>query len=71
MDRLDDRIHAIHVFRFEPSDGGTIARSEGSFRGLIPNVFKTYSRRVLQRGIASILRSLKTEAERRVAGPST
>lgn len=58
-------IHAVHVFRFEPADGGTLARSGESFRGLIPSVFRKYSRSVLQRGIAGILRSLKVEAERR------
>jgi uncharacterized protein YndB with AHSA1/START domain len=58
-------IHAVHVFRFQPKDGGTLARSEESFRGLIPSVLKSYSRRTLQRGIDSILAALKTEAERR------
>jgi hypothetical protein len=42
-----------------------LARSAESFRGLIPTVLKNYSRRILQRGIDSILASLKTEAERR------
>jgi uncharacterized protein YndB with AHSA1/START domain len=58
-------IHAVHVFHFEPSDGGTRVRSAESFRGFIPSVLKKYSRKVLQRGIDGILRSLKTEAERR------
>jgi hypothetical protein len=58
-------IHAVHVFRFERSDGGTIVRSAESFRGVIPTVFRRYSRGVLQRGIDGILRSLKVEAERR------
>jgi uncharacterized protein YndB with AHSA1/START domain len=61
------RIHAVHVFRFERSDGGTIARSEESFRGIIPSVFKKYSRSVIQRGIDGILGSLKVEAERRAS----
>jgi len=60
-------IHAVHVFRFEPREGGTLARSEESFRGLIPSLFKTYSRKTLQRGIDSILVALKTEAERRAS----
>ena len=58
-------IHAVHVFRFEPSDGGTRARSAESFRGLIPTVFRGYSRKVLQRGIDRILALLKAEAEGR------
>ena len=63
-------IHAVHVFRFEPTDGGTLARSAESFRGFIPSVLKGYSRKVLQRGIDNILRSLKTEAERRASAAS-
>ncbi|HSD48703.1 MAG TPA: SRPBCC family protein [Actinomycetota bacterium] len=62
-------IHAVHVFRFEPRDGGTLARSAESFRGFIPTVLKGYSRKILQRGIDDILRSLKTEAERRASVP--
>jgi uncharacterized protein YndB with AHSA1/START domain len=61
-------IHAVHMFHFEPMDGGTLARSAESFRGLIPSVLKKYSRNILQRGIDGILESLKIEAERRAAG---
>jgi len=63
-------IHAIHTFRFEPMDGGTRARSAESFRGLIPSVFRTYSRNVIRRGIDGILASLKDEAERRTSAPN-
>jgi hypothetical protein len=63
-------IHAVHVFHFEVSEGGTRARSDESFRGFIPSVLKKYSRKVLQRGIDNILSSLKTEAERRASAPS-
>jgi carbon monoxide dehydrogenase subunit G len=59
-------IKAVHVFTFEPSDGGTRASSAESFRGLIPSVFRGYSRKILQRGIDSILTRLKAEAERRM-----
>ena len=62
-------IHAVHVFQFEPSDGGTRARSAESFRGLIPTVLRGYSRNVLQRGIDRMLALLKEEAERRVSPP--
>jgi uncharacterized protein YndB with AHSA1/START domain len=58
-------IHAVHVFHFEPSDGGTRARSAESFRGFIPTVMRGYSRKILQRGIDSVLALLKAEAERR------
>jgi hypothetical protein len=63
-------IHAIHVICLEPNDGGTLARSAESFRGLIPSALKKYSRKVLQRGIDGILGSLKFEAERRASGLS-
>lgn len=58
-------IRAIHIFRFEPSDGSTLARSEESWAGLVPTLFRGYSRRTLDRGIRSVLRLLKDEAERR------
>lgn len=61
------RIRAVHVFRFEPRDGGTLAHSEESWRGLIPSVLKGYSRKTLQSGIDGILKSLKMEAERRAS----
>ena len=60
-------ITAVHVFKFEPLDGGTLARSANRIRGLIPSVFTKYSRNVPQRGIDRILASLKVEAERRVS----
>ena len=63
-------IHAVHIFHFEPRDGGTQARSAESFRGLIPSVLKKYSRNILRRGIDGILGSLKIEAERRATAPN-
>ncbi|MET1011041.1 MAG: hypothetical protein ABWY83_01550 [Actinomycetota bacterium] len=63
-------IDAVHVFQLEGRSGGTLAKSQESFRGLIPSVLKSYSRKVLQRGIDSILSALKVEAERR-AGPAS
>lgn len=57
-------IHAVHLFRFRADDGGTLARSEESWRGLIPSVLKGYSRKKLQAGIDGILASLIVEAER-------
>jgi uncharacterized protein YndB with AHSA1/START domain len=60
-------IRAVHVFRFEPKDGGTLARSDESWEGLIASLFKGYSRTTLDRGIRSILALLKTEAERRTS----
>jgi uncharacterized protein YndB with AHSA1/START domain len=60
-------IKAVHVFRFQPSGGGTLARSEESWEGLLPSLLKGYSRRTLDKGIRSVLEHLKSEAERRRA----
>jgi hypothetical protein len=60
-------IKAVHVFRFQVSDVGTMARSEESWEGLIARLLKGYSRRTLDKGIRSVLAHLKTEAERRAA----
>jgi uncharacterized protein YndB with AHSA1/START domain len=60
-------IKAVHLVRFQASDGGTLARSEESWAGLMASLLKGYSRRTLDKGIRSILSHLKTEAERRAA----
>jgi carbon monoxide dehydrogenase subunit G len=58
-------IRAIHVFRFEPRDGGTLAHSEESWEGFLASLFKGYSRKALDKAIQSVLAALKAEAERR------
>jgi hypothetical protein len=58
-------IRAVHTFRFERRDGGTLARSEESWDGLLPRLLKGYSRRTLATGIGKVLAALKVEAERR------
>jgi len=60
-------IKAIHVFRFEPRDGGTLARSEESWEGLLARLLKSYSRRSIDKAITSVLSHLKIEAEHRAA----
>jgi len=60
-------IKAVHVFRFQASDGGTLARSEESWQGMLASLLKGYSRKTLDKGIRSVLAHLKTEAERRAA----
>jgi hypothetical protein len=67
LDRYDHSIRAVHLFRFQAGDGGTLARSEESWAGLLPSLLKGYSRRTLDKGIRGVLGHLKTEAERRVA----
>jgi uncharacterized protein YndB with AHSA1/START domain len=60
-------IKAVHVFRFQATNGGTMARSEESWEGLLASLLKGYSHRTLDKGIRSVLAHLKTEAERRAA----
>jgi len=60
-------IKAVHVFRFQANDGGTLARSEESWQGMLASLLKGYSRKTLDKGIRSVLAHLKTEAERRAA----
>jgi uncharacterized protein YndB with AHSA1/START domain len=60
-------IKAVHVFRFQASDGGTLAHAEESWEGLLARLLKSYSRKTLDKGIRSILSHLKTQAERRAA----
>jgi hypothetical protein len=60
-------IRAMHVFRFQASDAGTLARSEESWEGLLASLLKGYSRKTLDKGIRSVLGHLKAEAERRAA----
>jgi hypothetical protein len=58
-------IKAIHVFRLEAHDGGTLARSEESWEGLIATLLKGWSRKTLETGIEDVLSHLKAESERR------
>jgi uncharacterized protein YndB with AHSA1/START domain len=60
-------IKAVHVFRFQGRDGGTLARSEESWEGVLASLLKGYSRRSLDKAIRSVLSHLKVEAERRAA----
>jgi uncharacterized protein YndB with AHSA1/START domain len=60
-------IKAVHVFRFQAAGGGTLARSEESWEGLLARVLRGYSRRTLDKGIRSVLGHLKAAAERRAA----
>ena len=60
-------IKAVHVFRFEATNGGTRVSSEESWEGLLASLLKGYSRKTLDKAIRDILSHLKTEAERRAA----
>jgi hypothetical protein len=60
-------ITAIHVFKFEARDGGTLASSEESWDGLIARLLKGWSRKTLEKGIEDFLSHLKAESERRTS----
>jgi hypothetical protein len=55
------------LFRFQATDGGTLAHSQESWEGLIARLLKGYSRKTLDKGIRSVLAHLEAEAERRAA----
>jgi hypothetical protein len=58
-------IDAVHVWRFEPHDGGTLVRTEESFDGLVARILRRPLRKTLARALENGLRQLKVEAERR------
>lgn len=58
-------IKAVHVWRLEPKDGKTIVRTEESWEGLLPQIFRKSMHKMLQRSIDAGLSHLKAEAERR------
>ncbi len=58
-------IHAIHVWKLQSVDGHTRVQTEESWEGLLPRLASGYSRRTLDKALASGLSHLKTEAERR------
>jgi Polyketide cyclase / dehydrase and lipid transport len=60
-------IRAVHVFRLEPQDGGTLARSEESWDGLVATLLMGYGQRTLDKTVETVLSDLKVESERRIA----
>jgi hypothetical protein len=58
-------VQAVHVWRFEPSNGGTRASAEESFDGFLARLLPGVMRSALQKGVDSGLQTLKAEAERR------
>lgn len=58
-------IRAVHVWSFEPENGGTRVRTEESFDGLLARLLPGPMRRMLAQSLESGLVALKTEAERR------
>jgi hypothetical protein len=58
-------IKAIHVWQLSPRDGGTLARTEESWEGLLVRVLPGPLRKSLQKAMDDGLGHLKAEAERR------
>ncbi len=60
-------IEAVHVWRLEPVDGGTLALSEESWAGAVVRLLRGSMRRTLERSLETGLLHLKAEAERRAS----
>jgi hypothetical protein len=58
-------IHAVHVWRLTPRNGGTAVRTEESWEGLLPWLFRRALRRTLQKSIDTGLGYLKIAAEKK------
>lgn len=58
-------IKAVHVWRLEPKGERTVVKTEESWEGVLPRIFRKTMQKMLQKAIDSGLRSLKAEAERR------
>jgi uncharacterized protein YndB with AHSA1/START domain len=61
-------IDAVHVWRLEPRDGGTLVRTEESWQGLLVRLLTGPMRKSLQKAVDGGLQHLKAEAERRARG---
>jgi uncharacterized protein YndB with AHSA1/START domain len=61
-------MEAIHVWRFEPRDGGTLVSTRESWAGLLPRLLRGPMRKALQESLDDGPPHLKAEAERRAAG---
>jgi uncharacterized protein YndB with AHSA1/START domain len=61
-------VKAIHVWRLEPHDRGTLVKTEESWEGLLSRILRASFQKALQKSIDTGLRHLKAEAERRERG---
>jgi len=57
-------IRALHVWRLDERDGGTLVRTEESYEGLVARALRRMLQKTLDAALADGARSLKTEAER-------
>ena len=56
---------AVHVWRLDPRNGGTLLRTEESWEGPLPRLLRGRMQRTLQDSLDAGLPHLKSEAERR------
>ncbi len=61
-------IQAIHLWRLQPDNGGTLAHSEESWEGFPVRILSGRMQKMLQEAIDNGLQYLKAEAERRAVG---
>jgi uncharacterized protein YndB with AHSA1/START domain len=57
-------IRAVHVWRLESTESGTLARTEESYDGLVARVLRRSLQKILDNSLADGARYLKAEAER-------
>ena len=60
-------IRAVHVWRFEPIEGGTRVHTEESWAGPIPRLLPGRMQKTLQQSFDDEMPHLKAEVERRAA----
>jgi uncharacterized protein YndB with AHSA1/START domain len=60
-------IGAVHAWRFEPRDSGTLVHTEESWQGPVPRLLSGRMQKALQKGLDDAMPHLKAEAERRAA----
>jgi uncharacterized protein YndB with AHSA1/START domain len=60
-------IGAVHMWRFEPRQGGTLVHTEESWEGPLPGLLPGRMQKALQQSFDNAMPHLKAEAERRAA----
>ena len=63
-------IRAVHVWRLEEREGGTLVHTEESFDGLIAKLFPGVMTKMLRKALDQVLADLKSESESRHRAPT-
>jgi uncharacterized protein YndB with AHSA1/START domain len=61
-------IKAVHVWRLEPRNGGTLLRTEESYEGLVSRILRRSLQKTLDKALADGAAYLKAEAEKTSPG---